>query len=265
MRGAVLRTLTSFTAYLQVGLRASRAYLFDCVIGLATYPIEVAITYLMWRLFLTEGAGAMTHREALAYYALALLVARVGPSRFVSFRLESEIASGGLALYLVRPAVPWAAIAGRELAPAVVNLVVLTPVAFLVTTVALGRLPGVGGFAFLMVLAVGVQTLLRLIVGTAAFWMLQIMGLVHAVDLVVRLASGGVLPLTVFSAGVADALAWTPFPLLVWVPIQAMMGRLEPPGVAWHGAIGLFWLVALLAVFLALWRKGVRGYVGYGT
>ena len=97
------RAWITFAAYMAAGLRSSRTYLMDCFVGLLTYPLEVGITYLMWRIFLTDGVGPMTQRQALVYYAIALLVARVGPSRFVSFRLEQEIArahryKSGLAL-----------------------------------------------------------------------------------------------------------------------------------------------------------------------
>ncbi|MBI3892731.1 MAG: ABC-2 family transporter protein [Candidatus Wallbacteria bacterium] len=265
MRRVTERTWVTFTAYLASGLRMSRTYLADCLVGLLTYPFELALTYLMWRLFLTDGVGPLTQKEALAYYAVALLTGRVGPSRFVSFRLEQEITTGGLGIYLTRPTVPWAAIAGREMAPALVNLVALTPVAVAVTATTMGRAPDVGAFLALMSIAVVVQTLIRLIVGTSAFWAIHILGIVHSADFVMRFASGGVLPLEVFPGWLARALAATPFPLLVYGPVRAMTGQLGPGEAAGYAAGGVFWIAVLAAIFLTLWRRGVRQYVGFGV
>lgn len=257
--------LRSFRAHLRAGLRTSSVYLADCAVGLLTYPVELAITFLMWNLFLGAGDGGMAARDVLAYYAVMLLVNRAAPSRFISLRLEQQILGGGLAVQLARPSVPWAAIAGREMAPTLLNLAVLTPLAALVSGCLLGRMPGLAGFALWMSVAVLLQSLVRLIVGTAAFWMLRIVGLVHTVEFLMRLASGGVLPLGFFPVRVEQALGLTPFPLLLYVPVQAMLGKLDSATAAGQLVTAACWFPLLLGAFLALWGRGVRRFSGHGV
>ncbi len=265
MRIFAVAAFRSFRAHLRAGLRTSRVYLADCAVGLLTYPLELAITFLMWDLFLGSGSGGMAARDVLAYYAVMLLVGRATPSRFVSLRLEQLVLGGGLAVQLARPSVPWAAIAGRELAPTLLNLLVLTPLAAVVTGCVLGRMPGLASFCLWMSVAVAMQALVRLIVGTAAFWMLRIVGLVHAVEFLMRLASGGVLPLGFFPAWVEGALGWTPFPLLLYVPAQAMLGKLDGAAATGHAVTAACWLPLLAGAFVALWGRGVRRFTGHGV
>lgn len=255
----------SFRAYFRAGLRTAAVYALDCAVGLLTYPVELALAVLMWSLFLSAGPGAMALRDVAAYYALTLLVGRIGPSRFVSLRLEAETLSGNLAIYLVRPTVPWAAVAGRELAPTAVNLSVLTPLAVAVVGLVTGRLPALGAFLAWMAVAIVVQTLIRLLVGATAFWLIRIVGLVHSVEFVTRLASGGVLPLDFFPAWVQQALDLTPFPLLLYVPVQAMLGRLDPAHATRAAVAALVWVPVLATAFLLLWRRGLRRFVGWGV
>jgi len=75
--------------------------------------------------------------------------------------------------------------------------------------------------------------------------------------------SGYLAPLTLFPESVRRVAEWTPFPYLIYMPAQLLMG--QPTPVARGLAVSAIWAVLFYAIYRVLWRAGLKRYSGMGA
>ena len=77
-------------------------------------------------------------------------------------------------------------------------------------------------------------------------------------------AGGHLFPLDMLPEPLQAALRLTPFPYMLYFPVQVYLGRIEPsallPGLAIQGA----WVLVMYGVARWVWARGVRHYSAVG-
>ncbi len=234
---------------------------------------QLALAYFLWSaVFAAKGSatvGGFTFRGMMFYALLAPIVGRAvwgSEGRQVS----QDIYDGSMTRYLVYPLSFYGFRYVSYLASQLV--VAFQAVLMVAAFAALFGLPpdarlSVSAWArgALAVLAAGtlqfaISTSLELV----SFWAENVWSLLVMFRFAFLLLGGALLPLTLFPERARAALAFTPFPYLVSLPVRACLG-LASGGEYWRGiAATLAWSVVATGVTSLVWRRGVRSYTGVG-
>ncbi|UCF30862.1 MAG: ABC-2 family transporter protein [bacterium] len=97
-----------------------------------------------------------------------------------------------------------------------------------------------------------------------AFWVEQTYGFLFVMRIVMEVVGGAIIPLSFFPDIVQRVFMATPFPYMVYIPMQTWLGRIGPGEAAAALGRSAAWAVALGLINLVLWRRGVRQYVSMG-
>jgi ABC-2 type transport system permease protein len=97
-----------------------------------------------------------------------------------------------------------------------------------------------------------------------AFWILEISTLIFILFAFEYLASGHMFPLDMLPPALLHALAFTPFPSMLYIPISLYMGKLTGGGIASGLATQLFWVLIMYALARFMWRQGIKKYGAFG-
>jgi ABC-2 type transport system permease protein len=181
------------------------------------------------------------------------------------WELAESIRSGEFTVELLRPGDPYLRLLafdlGRTLSVIVTRAVPTLAVAALVLPL---RLPEtVGGLAVLaasLVLAAVVSFQFRLLFNSAAFWTPDYRSMFMLVFPVLWLASGFVIPVDYFPAGLRALVDWSPLVPLLMAPVRVATGR--DAGLAVAGQVAwvlVLWLLGRLALAAAGRRLVVHG------
>lgn len=81
---------------------------------------------------------------------------------------------------------------------------------------------------------------------------------------IVEFLSGSVFPLDILPASLTKLLSYTPFPYLVFFPIEIYLGKVDVVSIIKGISISLIWAVALWFCFNSVWKKGLKTYQAYG-
>ena len=84
------------------------------------------------------------------------------------------------------------------------------------------------------------------------------------VRFVIAFLSGMMLPLTLYPEWLQKFISYTPFPSMVYIPIQLAMGRAGFDEFINSSLILMTWGMPLLAVWYWVWRSGLKQYTGVG-
>jgi ABC-2 type transport system permease protein len=119
-------------------------------------------------------------------------------------------------------------------------------------------------FPISLMLTALLQFFLSYSMAMLAFWILEISTLIFILFAFEYLASGHMFPLDMLPPVLQHALAFTPFPSMLYVPISIYMGKITDKGVALGLLTQLFWVVLMYALARFMWRRGIKKYAAFG-
>jgi ABC-2 type transport system permease protein len=119
-------------------------------------------------------------------------------------------------------------------------------------------------FAVSVALAVVVSLGFRFLYNSAAFWLLDIRGVMTVAITLSLFFSGSVLPLAFFPSWLRTVSRGLPFASIMQTPIDLWLGKRHGLALAGVLALQLFWALALLAAGRVVLRAGTRKLVVQG-
>jgi ABC-2 type transport system permease protein len=82
---------------------------------------------------------------------------------------------------------------------------------------------------------------------------------------VALLFSGQFVPLELMPPFIQATAQYLPFQLFKYFPIQLILNKLTPQVILRDFAMGFLWLGITLALFLAVWRAGLKRFSAVGA
>jgi len=259
--------LQAYLLSLQDVLQRRASLVMDRVGGLA---VLVAL-YYFWDSLLRERPDFLGYsRSQMISYVLAMNLLRSFVFTGRGWELVGEISSGRIANYLLRPVSYQGYSLAVDLSQKSLHLASgIVEVAVLAWAIgAPVYLPARGETWLLFALAVAASSLtfffLEFLVASLAFWTSESGGPLFCFELFLHFAAGTFFPLDVLPKALQQALAWTPFPYLVFFPLNIYLERVGPGEAVRILLIQASWLAVIWLAVQAAWTRGVRGWAAEG-
>lgn len=214
----------------------------------------------VWATAAESGAFPLSRVEFVRYF-LAVFVVRQFSFIWVIWEFEELVVTGSLSQMLLQPLDPiW-----RFLASHITERIVRLPL--VLGVVAVGFLlereafwmPSIADMAragVLLVLAFSARFCLQYMMSMLAFWSERAAAIEELWFVVHLFLSGLIAPLDVYPEGVRRVAELTPFPYLIYHPVNALLGR--PVNFPQALLVLAAWGGAGLAIQRRLWRRGLE-------
>jgi ABC-2 type transport system permease protein len=235
--------------------------------------LRLLLTYFLWTgVFLVNSQIAgYSSSQMLTYVFLVLVVQSLVLSAPSGDSMGSEIGSGDLSNYLVKPLNYLKYWFTRDIASKCLNL------SFAVGEIALlwlwlrppvslpAGFPAVLGFLILVVCAVVIYFFFEASARFIAFWTPEYTwGLAFLTLVFIETLSGMIFPLDLLPAGIKTFLDFTPFPYLIYYPISVYVGRISGIAVLPIIIKAVVWAFLLSRLTKYIWSRGLRVYGAEG-
>ncbi|RPJ26125.1 MAG: hypothetical protein EHM33_12665, partial [Chloroflexi bacterium] len=116
-----------------------------------------------------------------------------------------------------------------------------------------------------MVMGFFVGFLLSAAITSLAFWTTRVYSIHEFYYALILLFSGQFVPLTLMPKLIQDIAQYLPFQLLIYYPIQLILGKLSSAQIVQGYVSGFIWLIVAITVFTWIWRNGVKRYSAVGA
>jgi len=261
---------TYWVAYqiaLQETLQRRSTLIMDRLGGFAV----VVSLYAFWTALIGDKASFLGYtRPEMLTYVLALNILRSFVFTGRGWQLVGEISSGKISSYLVRPLSYHGYALALDFAQKTVHvaasIVEVSLLAFLVQGDLF--LPSDPATWFLFAVSVLLSSLLffflEFAISTFAFWTSESGGPLFCFELFLQFAAGAFFPLDVLPLALRKALEATPFPYMVYFPVRIFLEKVTPLEALRVIGTEALWLVAVFAVAMTIWRRGVASYSAEG-
>jgi ABC-2 type transport system permease protein len=237
------------------------------------YWLVSPIIYLAVWTSIAHSKGSVngfTANDFVTYYMTLLVVDQV-TSNIVIHTFAYKVQDGSLSGELIRPIHPM-------LTNALVNNIAfkaLTIMGFIPVWVLLfflykpdySHLTFTGILIALPAMIIGflVGFLLSAAITSLAFWTTRVYSIHEFYYAMILLFSGQFVPLPLMPKLIQDIAQYLPFQLLIYFPIQLILGKLSSAQIIQGYVVGSIWLVVAISVFTWIWRNGVKRFSAVGA
>ncbi len=214
--------------------------------------------------------NGLTANDFVTYYMTLLIVDQI-TSNIVIHTFAYKIQDGTLSSELIRPIHPM-------LTNALINNIAfkaLTIMGFIPIWIVLFflykpdfssvSLTGILVAIPAMIMAFLTGYLLSAAITALAFWTTRVYSIHEFYFALILLFSGQFVPLTLMPKLIQDIAQYLPFQLLIYYPIQLILGKLSSAQIMQGYLMNIIWLTAAIFLFNLIWRNGVKRYSAVGA
>lgn len=234
------------------------------------HTISLSGLFFLWLAIYDNGGkvGNYTFEEIIIYYVLiSFLRMTINDAVGAGFQMIEDIKNGLITAFIIKPfnylGSVWADVLGKT----TVNFIFVIPITLLIlwSSDFLHILPNIQNtliFIGFTAIALTLYYLIYTLVGTGAFWADSSRNYIYATIVLSNFLNGSLIPLDLFPLWFQTASKYSPFQFLMFVPIQAFLGKISNPVLTFAG--GIFWIIILTILLRLLYRFGLKKYEGIG-
>lgn len=235
--------------------------------------VELGVALTLWQSIYhargTDLIGGYHLNEMVLYIILATFIGHAVKGTGIG-TFGREIYDGSFTRYLVFPLSPFSYKFGLYFPRTCISLGQLLVILFAVSTLGLWPISFAPSWlnilqvCFSIALASYLYFLCIVSIESIAFWADNAWAVSAILQISLGLLSGKLVPIDLFPSWAQHLLAYSPFPMLVFFPVQSARGILSTS--EWIG--GIFqvccWILVVQIVAIIVIRRGIRRYSGVG-
>lgn len=234
---------------------------------------QIFLVFFLWDTVFSDSGRVLFgyDRAKILTYVFLTIFAKAFVFSARAVDVSGEIARGDVSNYLLRPISYFKYWLTRDLSSKFLNLsfaifevlilsVILKPDLFFQLNFGYLFLTGVS-----LVLAMFLFFSILFIVSAIPFWMPEASwGGNFLLIIILEFLSGSLFPIDVLPVVFQNLLYWTPFPYLIFFPIQIYLGNLGLAASVKGILIAGIWVLILYSVMKSVWRRGLLAYQAFG-
>ena len=263
---------TIFKRLWQVNWAEQWQYRANLIMYLLYWLVSPVIYLAVWTSIANSNGSVngFTANDFITYY-MVLLIADQVTSNIVIHTFAYKIQDGTLSGELIRPIHPMLTNAlVNNVAFKALTIMGMTPIWFVLYFLFKPDFSGVtwpGVLLSIPAMALGftVGFLLSAAITSLAFWTTRVYSVHEFYYALILLFSGQFVPLPLMPKVIQDIAQYLPFQLLMYYPIQLILGKLSSAQIVEGFVVGLIWLGISILLFNWVWREGVKQYSAVGA
>lgn len=236
--------------------------------------LQIFLIFFLWdAVFSSPGRVVFGYdRAKILTYVFGILIVKAFVFSARAVDVAGIVANGDLTNYLLKPVNFFKYWLTRDSSSKALNLifagieitflfVLLKPPFYLQTNPAY-----LIAFATSLLLAIVMFFSLLMITSSAPFLAPELAwgGQFLIIVIITEFLSGSLFPIDILPLNIQHVMLATPFPYLVFFPLQVYLGKVSGPSLVGGLFIAAFWTATLWLLMSFVWKKGLKVYEAYG-
>ena len=264
--------LTIFQRLWQVNWAEQWQYRANLIMYLLYWLVSPIIYLAVWTsIASTKGdVNGFTANDFVTYYMTLLIVDQI-TSNIVIHTFAYKIQDGTLSGELIKPIHPMLTNAlVNNIAFKGLTIMGLTPIWIILFFLFRPDFSDVTLTGILlavpaMVMGFFIGFLLSAAITALAFWTTRVYSIHEFYYALILLFSGQFVPLTLMPNIIQNIAQYLPFQMLIYFPIQLILGNLSSTQIVQGYIVGFVWLIVSITIFNWIWRNGVKRFSAVGA
>jgi len=244
------------------------AYPLEMVAPIIRRLVEVGFIVLFWLAVARSSNGSINPRQMTSYVLIATSVAALCNTNTLWFGglIGKQVKMGEINSLLIRPInlIPYlySTFLGQEVVMVAMSILTLF-IGIALNPVSL-TFVNVMTFIVMLIIAIGIAISFNVLIGITAFYITEATSVRHVMGHIIRTFSGAMIPISFFHGVWQKVLLYSPFPVTIYGPASILTPSFATISNIQLLLIGAFWLIALWAFSLWMWKKALTNYDAIG-
>ncbi len=258
----------------KISFQEEFAYRLNFVMWRVRNVFQILLTFFLWSTVFASPTTVIFgyDRSRILTYVFGIMIVRALVMSARAADISSDIAQGDLSNYLVKPMAYFKYWFTRDISSKALNLIfatvelallflILRPPFYFQTNPAVLAL-----FFVSIILAVLIYFFILILVSSLTFWAPELSWGGHFLItiVVVEALSGALFPINILPATFQYVVMATPFPYLIYFPVQVYLGNIAGQAVLGGLMIAAAWCGILYFATNFIWQKGLKAYESTG-
>lgn len=245
-------------------------FFLEVIGGIFTMLIAIAVWYAVFSGDGAKAIGTFTLAQMVTYLLVAGVISSILFLTAQGEDINNDINRGTISALLIKPInVPLFWLTRdfvRKFFTLILGVAELAIIIFLFRDYFIlpSSILNLALFGFAIILAAILHFLLFAVLSIIAFWFEETWGWLFVMRIVMEVFAGAIIPLSLFPDFWRTIFEILPFQYFIFFPMQIYFGKIDAGGIFTGFVFVLAWLLILSCLFIILWKRGVRRYVGYG-
>jgi ABC-2 type transport system permease protein len=236
--------------------------------------LQIFLVFFLWDAVFSDPDRVVFgyNRAMILTYVFGLLVVRAFVLSARAVDVAGDISSGDLSNYLLKPISYFKYWITRDFSSKALNMIfavmetavlyILLKPPFFIQTNPLSIL----GFILSILIAIFIFFLILFITSAAPFWAPEVAWGAQFLVIVIitEFLSGALFPLNILPSYIQNVLYLTPFPYLIYFPLQVYLGNISSIEMLRGIVISMVWVVLLWYGMNFVWKRGLKLYQSHG-
>ena len=266
--------MAKYLTIFKISLQQEFVYRASFIMWRVRNVLQIFLVFFLWDAVFSQNDRFIFgyDRGKILTYVFGLLIIRAAVLSARAVDVAGEVSRGDLSNYLLKPVDYFKYWLTRDFSSKILNLgfaaveasllyLILKPPFFLQTS-------PVFLFSFLLslVLAIFIFFVLLFMTSAVPFWMPELAWGAQflVVAIVVEFLSGALFPLDILPQTWLNILYLTPFPYLIFFPLQLYLGKVQGLAIVKGLLIAFGWSAILWFLLGKIWQRGLKVYQAYG-
>lgn len=258
----------------KISFQQEFAYRLNFVMWRLRNILQIFLIFFLWSTVFSDPTRNLFgyDRVKILTYVFGILIVKSIVLSSSDVLVANEIAGGGLTNYLLKPVSYFKYWLTRDLSSKALNLffaifefsilyLILKPQIFFQTNYF-----NLISLVISIALAILIYFTILFITSFVSFWTPEMAWGTQffVIVIIVEFLSGGLFPIDVLPQGIQNVLYLTPFPYLIFFPLQIYLGKFSQALIIKGILIAIIWTGILWFFMKSLWAKGLRVYRAEG-
>jgi len=266
--------MSKYLQVFKISFSQEFAYKVSFIMWRVRNVIQIFMVFFLWNSVFSQSGRTLFgyDRSKILTYIFGMIMVKALVLSSRSIDIAGDISKGDFSNYLLKPINFFKYWFTRDVASKSLNIsfafvesillyLILKPPFFIQ-----GDLLLLLAFMVSIVLAVLIYTLIIFLTNSVPFWVPEASWGIHFIVgvVIVESLSGVLFPLDILPAGIQNVIYLTPFPYLIFFPIQIYLGKISGLLILKGIIISFIWLIVLWLSLNIVWKKGLKAYQSYG-
>ncbi len=266
--------MKKYFSIFKISFEEEFAYKWNFIFWRLRNVLQIFLTYFLWSTIYSDPEKVIFgyDRSKILTYVFGIIIVRALVLSARAVDVGYDVSSGDLSNYLVKPISYFKYFFTRDIASKILNLsfaviefsllfAVFKPPFFLQTSII-----SILIFVISTIIAVLIYFLILFLLGAIPFWVPEIgwsSQFLIAIVFVEAL-SGALFPINILPKIFQSIILATPFPYLIYFPIEVYLGNVNGWGLLGGLLVGISWVGVLWLTLNIVWKKGLKSYQAFG-
>ncbi len=266
--------MKKYLSVFKISFQQEFAYRVNFIMWRVRNVTQLFLVFFLWdTVFSAQGKVIFGYdKTRILTYVFGLLIIRAFVLSARAVDVAGEVANGDLSNYLIKPVSYFKYWLTRDLSSKALNLIfaafettalffILKPPFFIQT-----NLISLTGFLISTALAMFIYFTILFVSSAIPFWIPEVAWGAQFLTtaIFVEFLSGAVFPLDILPKIIQDILNLTPFPYMIFFPLQVYLGKIAGFELLKGVVISFVWAIILWIGMNSLWKKGLKVYQSQG-